>query len=373
MSVRGGAARSPAPSSRPLRSRLVRLAAFTTAAALLMAACDRGTTGPDGEAEPVTLTLLTHDSFDVSRQVVEAFEQEQGVELRILPVGDAGQLVNRAILSAGNPEGDVLFGLDNNLLATTLDAGVFTPYNSPRLDVVDDTVELDPEHHVTPIDHGEVCLNVDRAWFVERGIAPPEGLEQLVDPSYRDLTVVQNPATSTPGLAFLLATIAAFGEPGWERYWTQLRGNGVLVTDGWEGAYYGEFSGAGGGEGTRPIVVSYATSPVAEVVFAEQPLEEPPTGVVEASCFRQIEFAGILAGSPHEAQARVLIDFLLSRTFQEDIPLRMFVYPVVDDAELPEAFDEHAVVIEEPLELPAEQIAAGREGWVERWTELVLR
>jgi len=352
---------------------LRRIAAAAIAAVLLVGACDRSTPAPDGTSEPVTLTLLTHDSFDVSRRVVEAFEREHGVELRILPVGDAGQLVNRAILSAGNPEGDVLFGLDNNLLATALDAGVFTPYTSPRLEAVDDTFELDPEHRVTPIDHGEVCLNVDRAWFVEHDIAPPEGLEDLVDPAYRDLAVVQNPATSTPGLAFLLATIATFGEPGWERYWTQLRDNGVLVTDGWESAYYGEFSGAGGGEGTRPVVVSYATSPVAEVVFAEEPLDEPPTGVVASSCFRQIEFAGILAGTPHEAEARALIDFLLSRSFQEDVPLRMFVYPVADDAQLPEVFGEHAVVVEEPLELPAEHIAAGREAWVERWTELVLR
>jgi thiamine transport system substrate-binding protein len=339
--------------------------------ATLLGSC--GADAPETSDERVTLTLLTHDSFDVGSAVVRAFEREERIDLRILPFGGAGQLVNRAILSAGNPEGDVLFGIDNNLLTTALDADVFVPYTSPRLDRVADAFQLDPEHHVTPIDHGEVCLNHDRAWFDDHGLVPPTDLEDLSDPAYRGLTVVQNPATSTPGLAFLLATIARFGDPGWETFWAELRDNDVLVTDGWESAYYGEFSGAGGGEGTRPIVVSYATSPVAEVVFAEEPLDEAPTGVVEASCFRQIEFAGILAGSSHIEEAERLIDFLLSRRFQEDIPLRMFVYPVVDDAELPDAFVEHAVEVDEPLELPAEEIAAGRADWVERWTELVLR
>jgi thiamine transport system substrate-binding protein len=324
--------------------------------------------------EPATVTLLTHDSFDVSDSVLRAFERDSGIRVRLLAAGDAGQLVNRAILSAGNPEGDVLFGIDNNLLAEALERDVFVPYAPPRLDAVDDVYELDPGHRVAPVDHGEVCVNLDKGYF-ERpgGPSPPETLAELSDPSYRDLLVVENPATSTPGLAFLLATIAEFGEPGWEDYWRELRANGVLVVDGWESAYFGEFSGAGGGEGTRPLVVSYATSPVAEVALADEPPAAAPTGVVEASCFRQIEFAGILRGTEHEEEARALIDFLLSRAFQEDIPLRMFVYPVVDDASLPEVFEENAVVVEEPLELPADEIASGRAGWVERWTDIVLR
>lgn len=348
------------------------LPALALAGMVLASAC----TGADGPAEPagadrsVTLTLLTHDSFDLSERVLRAFERESGLRVRVLPVGDAGQLVDRAILSAGNPEGDVLFGIDNNLLGDALDAGVFLPYASPRLEEVPDAFELDPEHRVTPIDHGEVCLNYDRSRFA--GATPPTTLDDLVDPAFRDLLVVENPATSTPGLAFLLATIAAFGDPGWEDYWRELRANGVLVVDGWEQAYFGEFSGAAGGEGTRPLVVSYATSPVAEVVFAEEPPARAPTAVVEATCFRQIEFAGVLAGTEHEMEARELVDFLLSPEFQEDIPLRMFVYPVTDDASLPEPFVEHAVIPADPYDLPADVIAGNGSGWVERWTEIVL-
>jgi len=349
------------------------VASIIIAVALVGTACQSPDRQPEGPGV-VTITLLTHDSFDVSESVLHAFERDSGIRVRLLPAGDAGQLVNRAILSAGNPEGDVLFGIDNNLLATALERDIFLPYASPRLVAVDDAFELDPQHRVTPIDHGEVCLNFERAYFAwPRTSRPPETLEELTDPAFRDLLVVQNPATSTPGLAFLLATIAAYGDPGWENFWRRLRANGVLVVEGWEAAYFGEFSGSGGGQGTRPLVVSYATSPVAEVVLADEPPDTAPTGVVEASCFRQIEFAGILRGTEHEPEARALIDFLLSKAFQEDVPLRMFVYPVVDDATLPDVFAEHAVVSEAPLELPADVIARGRQDWVERWTDLVLR
>lgn len=327
---------------------------------------------PGEPPEPVTVTLLTHDSFDASRSIVRGFERESGIDLRIVPAGDAGQLVNRAILTAGNPEGDVLFGVDDNLFPEAIEAGVFERYESPSLERVDDVYELDPTHAVTPIDHGDVCLNVDLAWFEDRGLAPPGDLGDLVTPDLRGLTVVENPATSTPGLAFVLATIARFGEGGWQAYWRDLRANDVLVVDGWEQAYFGEFSGAGGGEGERPVVVSYATSPVAEVVFAEEPLDGAPTAAVTGSCYRQVEFAGVLAGTDHPEEARRVIDFLLSRSFQEDVPLRMFVFPVADDAELPAAFVRWAEEPADPLALPPGRVAAEREAWVRTWTDLMF-
>ena len=339
-------------------------------AALVAGACsDDVTTSDRGQ---LTIVLLTHDSFDVGAGVVKAFERDRGIDLQIVPAGDAGQLVNRAILTAGNPEGDVLFGVDDNLFPAAVEAGVFEPYESPELSRVDDDLELDPTHAVTPIDRGDVCLNVDLGWFAERSLPPPSGIAELTAPAYRGLTVVENPATSTPGLAFVLATIARFGEPGWQDFWRDLRANDVLVVEGWEQAYFGEFSGAGGGEGERPIVVSYATSPVAEVVFAEEPLDAAPTAAVTESCYRQVEFAGVLAGTEHAAEAREVIDFLLSRPFQEDVPLRMFVFPVREDAALPPEFRRWATEPPAPLSLPPEQVAANREGWVRTWTDLML-
>jgi thiamine transport system substrate-binding protein len=345
----------------------LRLGVLAVGVALASAGCG------GSDKTPTEVVLVTHDSFAISDEVKQAFESESGLKLRILKAGDAGEIVTRALLTAGNPEGDVLFGVDNNLLQRTLDGDVFEEYESPELaNVAREVWVLDPEYRVTPIDRGDVCLNYDKAWFAERGLEPPHELQDLILARYRDLLVVENPATSTPGLAFMLATIAKFGDR-WQSYWEGLRRNGVLVVDGWEDAYYSRFSGSAGSKGKRPIVVSYASSPPAEVIYAKPRPETAPTGVVEASCFRQVELAGVLRGAKNEKGARALIDFMLSKRFQEDIPLQMFVFPARSDAALPPEFEQFAVVPEQPLELAPEEIEQNRERWVDEWTDVVVR
>jgi thiamine transport system substrate-binding protein len=339
---------------------------------LLFALLALGAVGCGGDEKPTDVVLVTHDSFVISDDVRSEFEESSGLKLRILQSGDAGELLSKALLTAGNPQGDVLFGVDNNLLSRALDGDLFESYESSLLEQVDENYVLDPEHRVTPIDHGEVCVNYDKAWFADREVEPPRSLADLTDSRYDGLLVVENPATSTPGLAFLLATVARFGERGWQRYWSLLRENGVLVVDGWEEAYNSRFSGSAG-KGDRPIVVSYASSPPAEVIFATPPPKEAPTAVIESSCFRQIELAGVLRGARNEEGAQELVDFLLSERFQEDIPLSMFVFPVNRDAKLPPEFEKFAVVPESPLELPPEEIGANRDRWVKEWTSVVLR
>ena len=345
------------------------------AAALVVAGCgdDDAETTPEPEGGDATsITMLTHDSFDVSDEVLAAFTEETGITVELLPSGDAGSMLNQAILTKGSPQGDVLFGVDSTFLSRALEEDLFVAYESPALDGVDESLVLDPEHRVTPIDTGDVCLNYDKAGLADAGLEPPEDLADLADPAYAGTLVVENPATSSPGLAYLLATVAEFGEDGWPEHWQALRANDVEVAAGWEEAYYGSFSGAAGSPGDRPIVVSYASSPPAEVIFAEEPLDDAPTGVVEGSCYRQIEFAGILAGTEHEEAAQQLIDFLLSPTFQEDVPLNMFVYPVID-VELPAEFVEHGAEPEDPYLLDADVVAENRDAWIQEWTDIVLR
>jgi thiamine transport system substrate-binding protein len=351
-----------------------RVLAGALAATLLVAGCgnDDDTDTSTGTGEGVTITLVTHDSFDISEDVLAAFTEESGITVRLLPSGDAGSMVNQAILTKGSPQGDVLFGIDSTFLSRALDEDLFLAYESPALEGVDDSLVLDPEHRVTPVDTGDVCLNYDKAGLEDAGLEPPRALTDLTEPAYAGTLVVENPATSSPGLAFLLATIDEFGEDGWQDYWRDLVANDVEVTAGWEEAYYGSFSGAAGSPGDRPLVVSYASSPPAEVIFAEEPLDEAPTGVVVESCYRQIEFVGILAGTEHEEEARQLVDFMLSPTFQEDIPLNMFVYPVTD-VELPAEFVEHGAQSDDPYLLDADVVAENRDAWIEEWTEIVLR
>lgn len=324
-------------------------------------------------AQTTQITVMTHDSFSASREIVAAFEQAHQVTLQFLKAGDAGAALNQAILSKSNPMADVFFGVDNTYLSRALKADIFQPYASPLLAAVPDHLKLDPQNRLLPVDFGDVCLNYDKKWFETRQLTPPATLEDLVKPAFKGLAVVQNPATSSPGLAFLLATVGHFGEDGYLGFWQRLRDNDVLVTDGWKDAYWGQFSGAS--KGSRPIVVSYASSPPAEVYFAEKPLDEAPTAAVTTpgSCFRQIEFVGILKGTPRLALARQLVDFMLERTFQEDIPLQMFVFPANREAVLPEVFRRHTRIAEQPVALPPAEIAAHRERWIQAWTETVLR
>jgi thiamine transport system substrate-binding protein len=321
---------------------------------------------------PPTLTLMTHDSFNVSKPIVEAFEKANHVQIKILKAGDAGAALNQAILSKNHPLADVFFGVDNTFLSRALSAGIFEAYASPLLSEIPTELKLDPQNRLLPVDYGDVCLNYDKKWFVEHKLPPPAGLADLIQPAYKELTVVENPATSSPGLAFLLTTVGSYGDPGYLDFWKKLKANGVRVVDGWESAYWGQFSAAG--KGSRPIVVSYASSPPAEVYYAKTPLTEAPTAAVTAagSAFRQIEFVGILKDTRQPALARKLVDFMLDRAFQEDIPLQMFVFPANRDAALPEVFVKFAKVAEAPVHIPAEEIARNRERWIEAWTEAVL-
>ena len=343
------------------RKLLLALAGF----ALLASACGGG-------SRPDEIVLLTHDSFFVPAEVLAAFARESGVEVRVLHAGDAGAMVNQAILTKDNPLADVLFGIDTTFLSRAIDEGIFIPYESPLLDSVDPALQLDSEHRVTPIDFGDVCLNYDKEAFA--GTLPvPKDLLALTSPAYRGMLVVEDPASSSPGLAFLLATIAAFPEDAaynWKDYWADLRDNDVLVDTGWEAAYYGSFSGATGA-GDRPLVVSYASSPPAEVLFADPPTDVAPTGVITDGCFRQIEFAGILTGTKAESVARELIDFMLSTTFQNEIPLNMFMFPANNLVTLPPEFVEHTVIPDSPRSIDPAAIAEHRNEWVQAWTEIM--
>jgi thiamine transport system substrate-binding protein len=346
--------------------------------ALLGGACspspvdEQPTTPSPPPAEPRTLTVMTHDSFDASEEVIRAFEEQHNVTLRFLRAGDTGSALTRAILARDAPLADVFFGVDNTFLSRALEEGIFEPYDSPVLQEIPATFQLDPQNRALPVDYGDVCPNYDKGFLEERNLTPPRNLEDLLNPDYRGMLVVQNPATSSPGLAFLLATIGNLGEEGYLDFWRGLVENDVLVVNNWETAYYTEFTRWGG---TRPIVISYGSSPPFEVIFAEEPIDEPPTGVVvgDGACFRQIEFVGILAGTQNRDLAELWVDFMLSPVFQEDLPLRMFVFPVHPQAQLDDTFVEFLAIPENPVSLDPQEIAANREAWIMAWTETVLR
>jgi thiamine transport system substrate-binding protein len=338
--------------------------AAALAVAVLAAACS------SAEETPDEVVLLTHGSFAVSEGVLEEFTEATGVAVTVLESADAGTMVNQAILTRDNPVADVLYGIDNTFLGRAVDEDLFLPYEAVNIDLVPASLRV-PGDVATPIDVGDVCINLDPAGFDALGLATPTLLADLADPAYRGVLVVEDPSTSSPGLSFLLSTIAVFGEDGdypWQAYWSDLVANDVQIVSGWEQAYYGEFSG-GSGEGERPAVVSYASSPVAEVYYGE--LDAAPTTLIEEGCFRQIEYAGVLSGTAAESAAQELVDFLLARTFQEDIPLNMFVFPANGEASLPEVFVEYATIPADPVLMDPTVIDENRDRWLLEWAATV--
>ncbi len=326
---------------------------------------------------PAQLRFLTHDSFSATKSLFDEFRKNTSIDVEFISGGDTGETLTKAILTKSNPIADVLFGVDNSFMGRALAADIFEPYDSPLLKEIPAELKPDASNRLLPVDTGVVCLVYDREYFSSKGLLVPQDLQDLIRPEYKGLVVVENPATSSPGLSFLLATIARFGETGagsWIAYWENMRKNGVLVVDGWSEAYYGEFSAAG--KGKKPIVVSYATGPAADIFFAEEPKPiEPRVGTLAAEdgSFRQIEFVGILKGAKEPKAARTFVDFLLSVKFQEDIPLQMFVYPANAKAGIPDLFKKFAPVPVRAGLIDPSRIDAKREEWIAEWTRTVLK
>ncbi len=342
-----------------------RTARIVTAVAAVVLTAGCSLVGAEQPRGPRTVTLVTHGSFAISDEAEAAFERRSGLRLQVRKQGDAGALTNKLVLTRSNPIGDVAFGVDSTFASRALGNGVFAPYQPPNADRIPDRYSAGSGNRMTPVDVGDVCVNVDTRWFAEHDMPAPTTLRDLTDPRYRGLFAVPNPATSSPGLAFLLNTVATFGDPGWKDYWRDLIANDVKISSGWQEAYSQDFSGSSG-NGPRPIVLSYASSPAAEV----GPDGRPRTKALLGTCYRQVEYTGVLQGTDQPKAARKVVDFLVSRTFQSQVSEQMYVYPVLPGVELPASWSKAAPQPNNPVEMDPERIERNRKRWVEQWRRL---
>ncbi len=327
-----------------------------------------GSSGPAGASKDVV--LVTHDSFELPKKLVTQFETDTGYHLVVRASGDAGALTSKLVLTKDSPTGDVAFGVDNTFAGRAVQAGVFAPYDvSLPAGAERYLLSGDGADTLAPVDTGDVCVNVDTAWFAEHALPPPTGLDDLVDPRYRDLFVTPGAPTSSPGFAFLLATIAAEGD-GWQDYWTALMANGAKLTQGWEDAYFVDFTGGGGKSATRPIVVSYDSSPAYTV---DKKTGTSSTSALLDTCTRQVEYAGVLAGADNVPGAQALIEFLLGADVQAALPRSMYVYPVRDGVVLPADWAKFAVRPTSTLDVAPDEIESNRDQWLTEWTDLTSR
>jgi thiamine transport system substrate-binding protein len=315
-----------------------------------------------------TVVLVTHESFKLPKAVERQFEDESGYDLQTRAAGDAGTLTTKLVLTKDNPTGDAAFGIDNTFASRAVDEGVFADLDV-ELPAGAEEYALDgaAADVLAPIDNGNVCVNVDKTWFASHDLQPPTSFEDLADPPYKGLFVTPSALSSSPGLAFLLATIAEYGDE-WPEYWERLMANDTLVVDGWEDAYFGDFT-QGSAKGSRPIVLSYDSSPA----FTLADDGSSTTRALLDTCFRQVEYVGVLEGAENPEGARALIEFLLSDAVQRELPESMFVFPVVDGVELPPAWEKHARQPSSPYRLDPAEIAQNREAWLEEWRDIVTR
>jgi len=353
-----------------IRSR--RVAALVAAlSTMAVAGCALSSSGqPDDD--PRTVVVVTHDSWAMDKKVIADFEKKSGYTVKVRPTADAGELTNKLVLTKDHPLGDVVYGIDNTFASRAVSSGVLldnTPSDRPPGAASYDLTEESGAAQLTPVDYGDVCVNVDDAWFKKHGKLPPTTLDDLTEPAYRDLFVVPGATTSSPGLAFLLTTVAAKGEDGWQDYWRRLVANGVKIDASWTNAYEVDFTG-GGGNGDRPIVLSYASSPPFTIPEGKT---RPTTSALLDTCFRQVEYAGVLNGAHNTRGARAFIDFMLGAEFQEQLPDQMYVFPVDEAAMLPPVWAKYAKVASNPWSVPPEDITAHRAEWLRQWRDLTSR
>ncbi len=350
--------------ARPGSIRSGRARALSVLLVLVVAAVLAGCGGSSGSSAD-TVVLATHDSWAAPKSLIAEFEKESGLKVVIRQQGDAGTLTNKLVLTKGSPIADAVFGIDNTFASRAVEEKVLAPYQPAGEVGGEFALDGDGAEYLTPVDYGDVCLNLDDTWFAEKGLAPPTGLDDLVKPAYKNLTVMPGASTSSPGMAFLLATIGAMPD-GWQDYWRALVANGVKVVSGWSDAYEVDFT-AGGGQGDRPIVVSYSSSPPFTVPEGG---DRPTTSAVLSTCFRQVEYAGVLAGADNAEGAKKLVDFLQGKDFQAALPESMYVYPVDPSVALPEEWAKWAPPAPDPVRVPAEQITEHRTEWLREWRDI---
>ncbi len=325
---------------------------FSTGVALLavtglaLTGCATPSDGP-GMADSNTVTLVVHDSFP-NDEFAAAASAATGYDVRVISAGDGGELTSQLVLTQGAPIADAFFGVDNVFISRLVDSDVIAG---------DDAA--------VPVTQSATCINIDPAWFTEHGVAEPKTYGDLADETYRGLTVLLDPSTSTTGASFLIGTVAKFGGEGFADYWTKLAANDIRIENGWTEAYNGQFT-QGGGDGTYPIVLSYSSSPAWTVT---EDGSATTTKTLQDTCSSQIEYAGVLNGSANSEGAKAVVDYMTSLEFQDTIADTMYVYPVAKDAYVPaEEWEQFAPMPTAPNDMTPAEIGKNRESWLKTWS-----
>lgn len=310
------------------------------------------------------LVVYAYSSFPAA-DIVERFEENHGVELVFVSPGGAGSTLSRLVteLDTGGTDADVFLGLADTSLARALDHNVFEPYDPALLSNLSDIPEdilVDNTGHTLPFDYGYIAL----VYHPERigSIALPESLEELTDPRFENKIIMMDASSST-GQAFLMWTIAEFGEDGYLDYWRRLKPNLLTVTNSWSTGYQ-MFE-----NGEAPIILSYATDRVVAAVYGGEPEHE--ILLPQGQAYRQVELMGIVKGTDQRELAHAFIDYVLSPEVQTLLPTANLMYPANPKAELPAVFSDNMVVPENPVILDPQLVDKNLDRWLRDWSRVI--
>ena len=321
------------------------------------------------------IKVLAYDSFNLDKNLIKEFEKTSGYKVKIIPSGGGGELVNKLVLSKNTPMGDVSVGIDSTFAGRTIKEKIFQN-NNVKLPEGAEKYVIAGDKTLTPISHGQICLNADKQWFDSKNIKTPETFTDIIKPEYKNLFASINPTTSSAGLGFFLSTVAKFGENGWQKYWQDLKNNGMKISKDWSGAYNVDFT-AGEGKGTKPIVVSYVTSPLETLETSQSssnlPESTTKTVALTDTCYDQVEYAGIVRNAKNKEGAEKFIEFMLSKKVQDVLLDTMYVFPVSNEATIPDEVLQHTPPVENALRLDPVVLEEKRQEWLREWNSIITQ
>ncbi|MGN6161541.1 MAG: thiamine ABC transporter substrate-binding protein [Marmoricola sp.] len=336
-------------------------------AALMASLSACGSSTPSARSKEVIVEV--HDAWSMPQSVLNQFTRQTGYKVKIVTHDGVAQLADTIALNAGSPDGDVVYGLDNSYAGRATGANAIADYTPADQPAVSKKYALPgaAAKQLTATDFGDVCVNADDSWFAAHHLAVPKTFDDLLKPQYKNLLAIPAASSSSTGLAWLVGTISAKGTPGWQSYWKALLANGAKVDAGWTQAYEGDFT-AGGGKGTYPLVISYSTSPPYTIPTGKK---VPTTSALLDTCFRQVEYVGVLAGAANQAGAKAFVDFMVGKQIQSALPENMYMDPVNTAVSVPALWKRWAPLSQKPWPMAQSTIATQRDTWVSQWRELV--
>jgi len=308
------------------------------------------------------LVVYTYDSmvseYGLGPKIIPKFEEQCNCKIKMVSKGDAGQVLTTLVLEKENPKADVVIGLDNSLIQKAIEKKVLEEFTPKNIGIVPKDIGFYKKGFLTPFDYGFIAFVFDS----KKIEAELNEFDSLLDSRLEKKIVIQNPRTSSPGLALLFWSIEVYGDPGYKEFWKEFKPNILVVTDGWDESA-GLFRA-----GEAPMYLSYATSPAYYAEFED--INHFLAAEFEEGHYIQVEGIGIVKGTKNRKLAEQFIEFMLTEEAQKEIPFTQFMFPVNKNIELPKAF-EYAVMPDKKLELDPELIEEKQEEWISEWEKII--